>query len=193
MSGGPSQGGGSVSDALPVSAALEAWVLASLPRAVAYARSLVRDSTTAEDLVQECYCKLLRKAADYDLPRDGTRLLLTALTHACIDHHRRERGRTSLDELLDGTDEHAGGVPDVKSPDPEGEARRNELAVALEAALKTLPVLQRAAVELKGLGYSLRDIGLALEVSENHAGVLIHRARQTLAVRLQAFRDEVVT
>jgi RNA polymerase sigma-70 factor (ECF subfamily) len=174
-----------------LSAALEAWVLASLPRAVAFARSLVRDPSVAEDLVQECYCKLLRKASDYDLPRDGTRLLFTALSHACIDHHRRERGRTSLDELLDGTDDHAGGVTDGKSPDPEAEARRNELAQAVDRALATLPVLQRAAVELKGMGYRLREIATALEVSENHAGVLIHRARQTLAARLLAFRDEV--
>jgi RNA polymerase sigma-70 factor (ECF subfamily) len=181
-----------VSDASPLSAALEAWVLASLPRAVAFARSLVRDPSVADDLVQECYCKLLHKAADYDLPRDGTRLLFTALTRACIDRHRRERGRTSLDELLDGTDDQLPeALADLRSPDPVAEARTRELQEALEVALATLPVLQRAAVELKGMGYSLREIASALEVSESHAGVLIHRARHTLATRLRPFRDEV--
>lgn len=173
-------------------AALDAWVLASLPRAVAYARSLVRDAATADDLVQECYCKLLYKAGEYDLPRDGTRLLFTALTRACIDRARRRRAG-SLDALLDGDpDDARPGMADPRAHAPEAIAQRNELEAALEVALAELPVTQRAALELRGLGYSLREIAQALDVSETNAGVLIYRARQTLAGRLMPYRDEVV-
>lgn len=175
---------------VPPSAAIEAWVLASLPRAVAFARSLVRDPTIADDLVQECYCKLLRKAADYDLPRDGTKLLFTTLTRTCIDRQRRQRGE-SLEDLLDTCEERHGGFADVRSPNPESLASQRELLVALELEMANLPTLQRAALELKGLGYSQREIAATLQVSENHVGVLIHRARQTLAARLQPYRDEV--
>lgn len=174
----------------PLSTTLEAWVLASLPRAVAFARSLVGDPTVAEDLVQECYCKLLRKASEYDLPRDGTRLLFTTLTRVCIDRHRRPRG-DSLDQLMDGQPDYQHSLADPHSPNPEQVARHRELESALEQALLDLPVQQRAALELKGFGYSQREIALALGTNENHVGVLIYRARQTLAVRLQPYRDEV--
>src|SRR3954469_13181264 len=61
-------------------AAREAWVLATLPRAVAYAASLLRDRALAEDVVHDCYVRLLRKSETYDLPRDGTRILFRAIT-----------------------------------------------------------------------------------------------------------------
>jgi len=181
-----------VTAAKSMTAALDAWVLASLPRAVAFARSLVRDDATADDLVQECYCKLLYKAGEYDLPRDGTRLLFTALTRACIDRSRRQRA-SSLDTLLDGDpNDSQFGMADPRALAPEAIAQQNELEAALDDALGQLPLTQRAALELKGLGYSLREIAQALDVSESNAGVLIYRARQTLAGRLMPYRDEVV-
>src|SRR5262245_30361949 len=56
----------------PESDAVDAWVRETLPRAVAYARSLLRDLPAAEDVAHDCYCRLLRRADIYDLPRDGT-------------------------------------------------------------------------------------------------------------------------
>ena len=55
---------------------LDAWVLATAPRAVAYARSLLRNPDDADDIVQDCYCRLIAKATVYDLPRDGFKILL---------------------------------------------------------------------------------------------------------------------
>jgi DNA-directed RNA polymerase specialized sigma24 family protein len=65
-------------------AATEAWTLATLPRALAYATSLLSDRTLAEDVVHDCYIRLLEKADSYNLPRDGTKLLYKAIMHACI-------------------------------------------------------------------------------------------------------------
>src|SRR5438105_3320581 len=42
------------------------WVRAVAPRAVAFARSLVRDHSRADDVVQEAFYRLLRKANEYD-------------------------------------------------------------------------------------------------------------------------------
>ena len=54
----------------PAVADLDAWVLSTAPDAVAYAVSLLRDRAAAEDVVQDCYCRLLQKADVYDLPRE---------------------------------------------------------------------------------------------------------------------------
>lgn len=64
-----------------------------------------------------------------------------------------------------------------------------ELERAVARALAGLPDTQRAAVELKGLGHSLREIAGILEVSPSNAGVLIHRGRQALTRLLAPFLE----
>ena len=164
--------------------AQEAWALATLPRALAFASSLLRDRGEAEDVVHDCYVRLLGKAGTYDLPRDGTRILYKAITNACIDRNYRDRTVLSLEiELIRG----GGGVPSPVADDPHDLAALRELEAAVSTGLARLSVAQRGALELKSLGYSLAEIGEALGVSPNNAGVLVHRARQALAGQLAPF------
>src|SRR5437868_12477508 len=96
---------GLLSAAKPHSASpaeLDAWVLSTAPDAVAYAASLLRDRGAAEDVVQDCYCRLLQKADVYDLPRDGRKLLFESVTNACINRATRARHVLSLDATGDG-------------------------------------------------------------------------------------------
>ena len=167
--------------------AQEAWALATLPRALAFATSLIRDRGQAEDVVHDCYVRLLGKAGTYDLPRDGTKILFKAIANACIDRNYRDRKVLSLEvEALRG-----GGGPsplaDARADDPHDLAALRELEAAVAIGLEGLSVAQRGALELKSLGYSLAEIAEALGVSPNHAGVLVHRARLALADRLAPF------
>jgi RNA polymerase sigma-70 factor (ECF subfamily) len=171
---------------VPSAADLDAWVLATAPRATAYARSLVRDPDRADDLVQECYCRLLAKAGVYDLPRDGLKLLLTAITNAGINAATRRRPTFRLTRDDDTPDD----PPDPAAAPPDATAAANELSAAVTAALAELPPNQRAAVELKGMGYSQQEIGEVLGVSTSNAGVLIHRGRQAMAEKLAPFLGE---
>ena len=168
----------------PTPADLDAWVLETAPRATAYARSLTRDHDRADDVVQDCYCRLLAKAGVYDLPRDGLKLLLTAITNACINAATR---RKPMFRLVRPDDDSPDDPPDANAPTPDQAATANELGAAVAAALATLPPNQRAAVELKGMGYSQQEIGEVLGVSTSNAGVLIHRGRQAMAELLGAF------
>lgn len=170
----------------PTAAELDAWVLETAPRATAYARSLLRDPHQADDVVQDCYFRLLSKAGVYDLPRDGLKLLLTAVTNACINATTR---RKPLFRLVrpDGDDEQSDDPPDPTAAAPDQTAAANELSAAVATALATLPPRQRAAVELKGLGYSQQEIAEMVGVSVSNAGVLIHRGRQALASLLAPF------
>jgi RNA polymerase sigma-70 factor, ECF subfamily len=152
---------------------LEAWALATLPRAVAYAASLLSDPASADDVVHDCYCRILRKADVYDVPRDGTKILYRAITNACINLARARRF-VSLDSL-------DGALVDRRSIDPADALVGQELADGVAAALARLTLPQRAALELKSLGHSLHEIAEALETTPNNAGVLVHRARQAVA------------
>ena len=60
----------------------------------------------------------------------------------------------------------------------------------LPEGLARLPDNLRAALEMKSLGHSLQEIAAALDITANHAGVLIHRARQALALYLAPYLEE---
>lgn len=166
--------------------ALDAWVLATLPRAVAYAGSLLRDRVAADDVVHDCYVRILQKADVYDVPRDGTKILYRAITNACINRTRTRR-LVSLDTLgEDGA--HSSLVADHRTLEPVEMLVHRELADAIATGLERLTLPQRAALELRSLGHSLDEIAQALEVSPSNAGVLVHRARQALG-RYLAVRE----
>jgi RNA polymerase sigma-70 factor (ECF subfamily) len=166
----------------------DAWVLATAPEATAYAVSLLHDRNVAEEIVQDCYCRLLQKADVYDLRRDGRRLLFRSVTNACISYTTRARPAASLDGT--GGDDLRGLVADRNAEPAERVLMRRELEEAIADGLRALPITQRAALELKSLGQSLEEIGAALRVSANNAGVLVHRARQAMARRLEPYLKE---
>jgi RNA polymerase sigma factor (sigma-70 family) len=163
----------------------EAWVKATWPRAIIYARSLLRERSAAEDVVQDCLCNLLRRADAYDLPRDGVRLLMTSISHACLK--KNTRGRPVLS--LTGDDDGPIDPTDTAALEPPRVVLHAELESAIAAGLARLPERQRAAVELKALGHSLAEVADILGVASSHAGVLVHRGRQALAEQLAPYLE----
>lgn len=172
--------------------ALETWVRSTLGRAVAYATSLLGDAVQAEDIVQDCYCRLLQKQEVYNLERDGMKILYRAISNACINWRKREQRYRPLDAPTSGTEGTTAAsaqVQDQRHPEPPLQAMHHELETALAAGLATLPVMHRAALELKSLGHSQQEIAEMLEITPTYAGVLVHRARQTLAEHLAAYQE----
>lgn len=155
----------------------------TLPLALAFAASLLGNRTDAEDIVQDCYSRLLAKSGQYDLPRDGSRLLLKSISNASINLVQRRRPAVSLDAATDLA---------VSQSDAEQGAIHRELEAAVADALAELPVQQRAIVELRSLGHSLLDIADMLEISHGNARVLLHRARQQLMQALTPYLEENV-
>lgn len=162
---------------------------ATIPRAVAYATTLLHDREQAEDVVHDCYCRLLRKAEKYDLPRDGTKLLFRSITNACFTLNTRARPILSLDGLAAGG-QGAGQLVDRTARPPECIAMHKELEQAVGQGLARLPPRQRAALELTSLGHSQQEIAEILGMSTGHVGVLVHRARKAMAGFLAPFLGE---
>jgi RNA polymerase sigma-70 factor (ECF subfamily) len=162
-------------------------------RALAYAVTLVRNQTEAEDIVHDCYLRLLARSDHYDLPGDGTKLLFRSITHACINWTQRRPPVVSLDAAEQGSGEDRLYLAVEADADPEHRAIREELEAAVATALTELPVTQRAIVELRSLGHSLVEIADMLEISHANARVMLHCARRTLATRLGPFIEDHVT
>lgn len=162
---------------------LDLWCRAVMPRALAYARSLVLDPVVAEDVVQDCLYRLLRHADEYDLVNDGVKLLFRSISNRCINQITRKRTLLSL-EISDGDGGSDLVHADPTCPLPEQVAMRNELQANIARGLQQLPEMQRAALELAALGRSKAEIAEILEVTPSNAGVLVYRARKALLEHL---------
>ena|GEM_PF-616027 len=169
---------------------IDAWVSETIARALAYAISLVGNRCDAEDLVHDCYGRLLAKAAEYDLARDGQRLLYRSITNACINYQSRRPPVVSLETIQPCRGNGPRGLEDPREPGPESNAIRSELEQALTTALAELSVPQRAVIELKSMGHSSLEVADILGMSHANARVLLHRARQALSVRLRPFLED---
>ena len=171
-------------------AGLERWLLAVVPKAVAYARSLTSRPDDAEDVVHDVISRLLSHR-EYDLLANGDKLLFRSITNACISRRRRAREMASLDARHPETGDYLVEPPEASAEsDPVAAAMTGELAAAVQRELAELPPLQRAAVELKALDRSLREIGEILDVTPSNAGVLVFRGRKLLAERLAPYLQE---
>jgi RNA polymerase sigma-70 factor (ECF subfamily) len=172
---------------------LGSWIADTVQRALAYAVTLVPNRAEAEDIVHDCYSRLLARADRYDLPVDGTRLLYKAITNACINRIQRQPPVVSLEAAGGGFGSTGGPLADKPEAGPEQRAIHGELEVAVAAALAELPVNQRAIVELRCLGHTSAEVAEMLEISQANERVLLHRARQALATRLRPFIEDHVT
>ena len=168
---------------------VRAWLAECLPRAIVYARSLVRDAGEADDVVQECVYRLLKRSASYDLPRDGSRLLFRAVTNECINRTTRGPDLVSLDAVNEEGQSRGSTLADPHMTPPLDVVLTDELRRLLDEALDHLPVAQRAALELKSLGHSLEEIAEALSITANHAGVLVHRGRRAVRKRVAGYES----
>ena len=109
------------------------------PPPLAYISSLLSNRTLAEDVVHDCYVRLLEKADTYNLVRDETKLLYKAITHACIDKNYRDRRLLSLELECDGQLEGRAVVdhrPRIRTAGAVG----RELEVAVTHELNRLSV-----------------------------------------------------
>lgn len=168
---------------------LERWVSGVIPKAVAYARSLLHSAHDAEDTVHDALCRILRHP-EYDLAADGEKILFRAVTNACINHWKRKKKIVSLDFNKNDSDPLISALPFGRTPDPLRVAAGREELEIVGLELRRLPPEQRAALELKALGHSLKTIAEMISVTPSNAGVLVHRARKALALRIGPIRSE---
>jgi RNA polymerase sigma-70 factor (ECF subfamily) len=145
----------------------EALYRRTFPRVYAYAASLLRDRSAAEEVTAQAYERAYRKRRSFR-PRRGTvdAWLFGIARNAALDELRRRRRRAELDaepvDLAAATlEEHA-----------EGAIRRE----AVRAALGSLEARDRELVALKFAGgLSNIEIARVLGVSESNAGTRLHR------------------
>jgi len=147
---------------------------------------LLKSRTDAEDVVQECICRLLKHTEQYNLPRDGRRLLFRAVTNACLNLKSRRRSVLSLDQIGRLEGEGTWEFEDTTTHSPVTLVLTEEMRMAIAEGLGQLSISHRAALELASLGYKPREIAQMMNIDPEHARVNLNRARRLLAAFLRS-------
>ncbi len=134
----------------------------------------------AEDAAQETFLRAYQHIHRYDQKRPFATWLLSIAAHYCIDRLRRRKfSMISVDQ-----DEEEGGIelPDTDAPNPESEAVRGEQQERVQALLKRLDSVDRAAIILRYWhDCSESEIAETLNLTVSAVKSRLHRARRELA------------
>lgn len=148
-----------------------------LPRVLALAQRILGDADEADDVAQEVFTRVWRKAGGFDgrRARFSTWLYRIAF-NLCLDRKRARRGEWQPldDKLADG------------KPGPGELEERRQGRQLLAAALAELPVRHRAALALHYLQeLSARESAEVMGLGEKAFESLVLRARRGLRERLE--------
>jgi RNA polymerase sigma-70 factor (ECF subfamily) len=146
---------------------------------------LAADEATAEDIVQQCFAKALRKLASYK-GESQLHTWLCAICRNCIADWYRQKGRYEervvLAEDLPGI---RAAMDSFRAPDSDDPARifqRTEAARLIQVALDQLPPRYGNALEWKYVeGYSSQEIADRLQIGLEAAQSLLARAKRAFA------------
>lgn len=131
-----------------------------------FALKHLRDDDRAKDVVQESFARLWTKLEEVDGAKAKSYLFTTA-HHVMVDEVRKDQRTTRMEihhEELRHTQQHQ---PDLKE--------------VLDAALATLPAIQRSVVLLRDLeGYSYEEIAELTSLNLAQVKVYIYRGRTAL-------------
>ncbi len=147
-------------------------------------RILGNDGHDAADCFQQAFVELAARRNRAGDVRDAGALLrriASARAIDCVRRRIRDRKRTQY------TDESQ--LVSDSNVEPDGRAEASELLEDLRVALAELPDQQAAAFVLVQIENLPRDqAAMAINVSVNHLGVLLHRARTALRERLASHK-----
>jgi RNA polymerase sigma-70 factor (ECF subfamily) len=139
-------------------------------------RSIIRDESEAEDVMQEAYVNAFAHLADFE----GRSRLSTWLTriavHEALSRLRRGKRFSPLDESEEAI------MPNARStPTPEQSAGDRELGTVLEQAVEALPASFRVVFVLRAVEeMSVAETAEVLEIPEETVKTRLHRARGML-------------
>lgn len=145
------------------------------------------DQQLAEDAVQDAWIKAWRALPTFRGTSAVRTWLFSITARAALDARRRRRPTPIDDRLLEPLANET--RPGARSGDPYEVFAGLELWQALQVALDELPWNQRACWLLREMDdLSYDEIARVLELSPTVVRGQLHRARRTLATRMEQWR-----
>lgn len=142
-----------------------------LPKIFAFVTRRINDRDEAEDLVSNIFLKWLTNRTSFNPKRGSFKTFLyTIATRTMIDYFRTREKKTH---------EKIEMAEDVADPEknPHETASQNQEKFRVHRVIDKLPERHQKVIMLKFFSdLSTQEIAEALGVTENNAGVMIHRA-----------------
>jgi RNA polymerase sigma-70 factor (ECF subfamily) len=155
----------------------EARLLDSATLAVRVAYAVLRNRADAEEVAQEAFTRAYRK---FELLRDRERFrawLARIAWRLALDRQRADRRRLRREQA---------SFDPPRPPSVEEVAARTEFETHLWGAVGELPEALRSVVILSAIeGHEVSEVARLLRVPPGTVKSRLHRARKTLAERLQ--------
>lgn len=147
---------------------------------------VVGERNAAEDVVQEAFLSIWRRAASFETARGSVRTwVLSIVHHRAIDRLRGTAGRTRQDAPL-GDFERTLAIED-----PWQEVALTLQRETLRRAITTLPDAQRQAVEMAYFdGYTQQEIAAKMDVPVGTVKGRLRLAMQRLRSLLAGIEDD---
>jgi RNA polymerase sigma-70 factor (ECF subfamily) len=140
-------------------------------RVLAFLRQLCRDAEIAEDLVQEVFLAVWRKASTFDPARgDVAGWVFTICRHKWIDSRRRRQPTAELDAM---------------EYDPPAPEESRDLRILLDKAMLALSGAERDALRLAYFG------GFTYEETALHLGLPLGTLKSRIRVALRKISFEI--
>jgi RNA polymerase sigma-70 factor (ECF subfamily) len=155
-----------------------------------FSRARVKDSFTAEDLVQETLLAAYRSRKNFSGRSTLKTWLIGILRHKIVDYYRKlkpEQSEEDLDSYASSSDnlfdkkEKWRVKPGDWGGDPKNVYERKELMTVIHACLDDMPSKFSLAYTLRELqGATTGELCEFLQTGKNNCGVILYRARMLL-------------
>jgi RNA polymerase sigma-70 factor (ECF subfamily) len=155
-------------------AAFQRYVVPEIPALLRVAQSLTSNAHDAEDLVQDTMLRAYRAIDRFD-GEHARAWLFTILRNTHVNRNRKRRPG-----LLDDPND-AEAIPETRPSDPAEIVEQSAFRDAVVASIATLPVKNRAVVELVDLdSCSYAEVALALGIPIGTVMSRLHRGRRQI-------------
>ena len=165
--------------------------LTALDDVYRFARSLTRDESDAEDVVQEAYLRAFRSWKTFQTGTDVRRWLFTIARNVFLRSKERGKRETTLDEdgsaAVDAAQAKTEWIHNGLDPILD----RADIGPAIREALAKIPEAYRSAVVLVDLeDQSYEDAAEVLGVPIGTVRSRLFRGRKLLQVELMAYAED---
>lgn len=145
-----------------------------------YLYSLCRDTSLSEELAAETFLEVVKSVATFRAESDIKTWLFTIARRRWFRFLEKKGKTVEPEELL------------VLAVTPEEQYFRKETAERILQILDMEPERTRKTVLMRSEGYSFREIGVVLGISENSARVIDFRAKTKIKeiLKKEGFVDE---
>lgn len=157
------------------------------PRVLGLCRRLLNSPALAEDATQETFMRAYNNFSRYDASQPFWQWVATIANNYCIDLlRRRTREKLIFDPGTDKDDDAAAPDYEDTRPDTVAQLITDENADMLTSAIDQLPENYRIPLVMAYYNdASYEEIAQTLDISVNHVGVLLLRAKKQLRKRVE--------